>query len=72
MEYVVVKALEDGVNVSSIVSAEATPVLNERLDEGEIFLLLLDEDYRGIRIRGKVEVDTIHGKVIGESKILFH
>ena len=72
MEYVIVKALEDGVNVSSIVSAEATPVLNERLDEGEIFLLLLDEEYLGIRIRGKVEVDTIHGKVIGESKILFH
>ena len=71
MEYVVIKALEDGVNVLSIISNEGVPVLNERLDEGEIFLLLLSEGYLGIRIRGKAEIDTVHGKVVGESKILF-
>jgi len=71
MEYVVIKALEDGVNVLSIISNEGVPVLNERLDEGEIFLLMLSEGYLGVRIRGKAEIDTTHGKVIGESKILF-
>lgn len=72
MEYVLVKALEDGVNVSSIVSNEAGPVLNERLDEGEVFLLTLRDEYLGIRMRGKVEVHTVHGILTGESKILFH
>ena len=72
MDYVIVKALEDGVNVSSIVSNDTTPVMNERLDEGEVLLLMLNEDYLGIRIRGKAEVDTVHGKIKGESKILFH
>jgi transcription attenuation protein (tryptophan RNA-binding attenuator protein) len=72
MEYVVIKALEDGVNVLSITSNEGAPVLNERLDEGEIFLLILNADYLGIRIRGKAEVDTVHGKATGDSKILFH
>ena len=71
MEYVVIKALEDGVNVLSIISNEGVPVLNERLDEGEVFLLQLTEGYLGIRIRGKAEIDTVHGKVFGESKILF-
>jgi transcription attenuation protein (tryptophan RNA-binding attenuator protein) len=72
MDYVIIKALEDGVNVSSIISDESAPVLNERLDKGEVFLLILDDDYLGIRIRGKAEIDTVHGKVTGESKILFH
>ena len=71
MEYVLVKALEDGVNVSSVVSNERAPVLNERLDAGEVFILTLCEEYLGIRVRGKAEVYTAHGKVIGESQILF-
>jgi len=72
IEYVVVKALEDGVNISSVVSSDGIPVLNERLDEGEIFLLVISDNYLGVRIRGKAEVDTVLGKAIGESRILFH
>ena len=71
MEYVVIKALEDGVSVLSIMSTEGSPVLNERLDKGELFLLQLADGYLGIRIRGKAELDTVHGHVSGESKILF-
>ncbi len=71
MEYIVIKAMEDGVSVLSIMSNEGSPVLNERLDEGEIFILLLSEGYLGIRIRGKAEVDSVHGKAVGESNILF-
>ena len=72
LEYVVIKALEDGVNISSVISNDGIPVLNERLDEGEIFLLVISENYLGVRIRGKAEIDTALGKVIGESRILFH
>jgi hypothetical protein len=72
MEYIVVKALEDGVNVSSIVSNESAPVLNERMDTGEVLVLTFSNNYLGIRVRGKTEVTTVHGTVIGESKILFH
>ncbi len=72
MEYILVKAMEDGVNVSSIVLNEVSPVLNERLDEGEVLLLALREEYLGVRVRGKAEVHTVHGTVIGESQILFH
>ncbi len=47
------------------------PILNERLDEGEIFLLMVKNEFLGYRIRGKAQVNTVHGKVDGESKILF-
>jgi transcription attenuation protein (tryptophan RNA-binding attenuator protein) len=71
MEYIVIKAQEDGLNVLSIDSNEGGPVVNERLDEGEVLILPLRESYLGLRIRGKAEVDTVHGKVYGASKILF-
>ncbi len=71
MEYIVIKALEDGLNVLSIDSSEGKPVVNERLDEGELLILPLKENYLGLRIRGKAEVNTVHGKTYGSSKILF-
>ncbi len=63
-EYVVVKALEDGVTIIGLTRGKETKFNHtEKLDNGEILVAQFTEHTSAIKIRGKVEVLTKHGSV---------
>jgi transcription attenuation protein (tryptophan RNA-binding attenuator protein) len=65
-EYLVVKALEDGVTIIGLTRGKDTKFHHtEKLDRGEIMVFQFTEHTSAIKIRGHAEVLTKHGKVIG-------
>jgi transcription attenuation protein (tryptophan RNA-binding attenuator protein) len=63
-EYVVVKALEDGVTIIGLTRGKETKFNHtEKLDKGEILVAQFTEHTSAIKIRGKAEVLTKHGSV---------
>ncbi|MBZ4686752.1 MAG: hypothetical protein PWQ96_1021 [Clostridia bacterium] len=64
-EYVMIKALENGVTIIGLTRGENTKFHHsEKLDKGEIMLAQFTEHTSAIKIRGKAEVYSKHGKVI--------
>lgn len=64
-EYVVIKALENGVNVMGLTSGGSTRFHHtEKLDAGEVFIAQFTENTTAMKINGKAEISTKHGKVI--------
>ena len=65
-EYLVVKALEDGVTIIGLTRGKDTKFHHtEKLDRGEIMVFQFTEHTSAIKIRGHAEVLTKHGTVIG-------
>lgn len=63
-EYVVVKALENGVTIIGLTRGRDTKFHHsEKLDKGEIMIAQFTEHTSAIKIRGKAEVMTKHGSV---------
>ncbi|MDD4170372.1 MAG: trp RNA-binding attenuation protein MtrB [Desulfotomaculaceae bacterium] len=63
-EYVVIKALENGVNIIGLTRGKDTRFHHsEKLDEGEIMIAQFTEHTSAIKIRGKVELLTKHGQI---------
>lgn len=63
-EYVVIKALENGVSIIGLTRGKDTRFHHsEKLDEGEIMIAQFTEHTSAIKIRGKVEVLTKHGQI---------
>lgn len=63
-EYVVVKALEDGVNIIGLTRGDATRFHHsEKLDKGEVMVAQFTENTSAIKVRGKAEIYTRHGMV---------
>ncbi|MFW6238307.1 MAG: trp RNA-binding attenuation protein MtrB [Halanaerobiales bacterium] len=63
-DYVVVKALEDGVTIIGLTRGEDTRFNHtEKLDRGEVLMAQFTEHTSAIKIRGKAEVKTKHGEV---------
>lgn len=61
-EYVVIKALENGVTIIGLTRGRDTKFHHsEKLDKGEIMIAQFTEHTSAIKIRGKVEVLTRHG-----------
>lgn len=68
-EYVVVKALEDGVSIIGLTRGDATRFHHsEKLDKGEVMIAQFTENTSAIKIRGKAEIYTRHGIVVSEKK----
>lgn len=66
-EYVAVKALEDGVNIIGLTSGKDTKFHHtEKLNKGEVFLAQFTSDTTAIKIHGKAEIYTKHGKVMSD------
>ncbi len=66
-EYVVIKALENGVNIIGLTSGKDTKFHHtEKLDKGEIFLAEFTEVTTAMKIKGNAEVYTKHGKIMAE------
>jgi len=63
-EYVVIKALEDGVTIIGLTRGKDTKFHHtEKLDKGEVMIAQFTEHTSAIKIRGRAEVLTRHGKV---------
>lgn len=63
-EYVVIKALENGVTIIGLTRGKDTRFHHsEKLDKGEIMIAQFTEHTSAIKIRGKVELLTKHGRL---------
>jgi transcription attenuation protein (tryptophan RNA-binding attenuator protein) len=63
-EYIIVKALEDGVSIIGLTRGESTKFHhNEKLDRGEVMIAQFTQHTSAIKIRGAAEILTSHGKV---------
>lgn len=63
-EYVVIKALEDGVNIIGLTRGKDTKLHHtEKLDEGEVLLAQFTENTSAIKIRGKSVIYCRHGEI---------
>jgi transcription attenuation protein (tryptophan RNA-binding attenuator protein) len=61
-DYVVVRSLEDGLNIIGLTRGKDTKFHHtEKLDAGEIMLFQFTEHTSAIKIRGKAEIYTKHG-----------
>lgn len=62
-EYIVIKALENGVTIIGLTRGKDTRFHHtEKLDKGELMIAQFTEHTSAIKIRGKVELLTKHGK----------
>ena len=63
-EYVVVKALENGVTIIGLTRGRDTKFHHsEKLDKGEIMIAQFTEHTSAIKVRGRAEVLTRHGRI---------
>ena len=63
-EYIVVKALEDGVNFIGLTRGRDTKFHHtEKLDSGEVIIAQFTENTSAIKIRGSAEILTAHGVI---------
>lgn len=68
-EYIVIKALENGVNIIGLTSGRDTKLHHtEKLDKGEIFIAQFTENTTAIKINGKAEVYTKHGRIESDQR----
>lgn len=66
-DYIAVKALENGVNIIGLTSGRDTKFHHtEKLDKGELFIAQFTEVTTAIKIKGKAEVYTKHGKIMSD------
>ncbi len=67
-DYIVIKALEDGVNIIGLTRGKDTRFHHtEKLDSGEAYIAQFTETTSAIKVRGKCKLYTKHGIVdVGE------
>lgn len=63
-DYVVVKALENGVNLIGMTRGRDTRLLHtEKLDAGEVIVAQFTENTSAMKIRGKARIYTAYGVI---------
>ena len=63
-EYVVIKAKENGVTIIGLTRGKDTKFHHsEKLDKGEVMIAQFTEHTSAIKIRGRAEIFTKHGKL---------
>lgn len=68
-DYVVIKAIEDGVNVIGLTRGSDTRFHHlEKLDKGEVMIAQFTEHTSAIKIRGQAKIITSYGEIESESK----
>ncbi len=61
-DYIVIKALEDGVNIIGMTRGRDTRFHHtEKLDNGEVMIAQFTENTSAVKIRGKAQVNTAYG-----------
>jgi transcription attenuation protein (tryptophan RNA-binding attenuator protein) len=68
-EYVVIKAIDDGVSVIGLTRGTDTRFHHsEKLDKGEVLIAQFTEHTSAIKIRGQAKILTQYGEVESEHK----
>ncbi|MGE5370900.1 MAG: trp RNA-binding attenuation protein MtrB [Solirubrobacterales bacterium] len=68
-EYVVIKALENGVTIIGLTRGKDTRFHHsEKLDKGELMIAQFTEHTSAIKIRGRAELLTRHGRVVSDGE----
>lgn len=63
-DYIVIKALQDGVTIIGLTRGEQTRFHHtEKLDKGEVMLAQFTVHTSAIKVRGRAELLTKHGRV---------
>jgi transcription attenuation protein (tryptophan RNA-binding attenuator protein) len=63
-DFIIIKALENGVNVIGLTRGESTRFHHsEKLDRGEIMIAQFTEHTSAIKVRGKAIVQTSNGTI---------
>ena len=63
-EYVVIKALENGVSITGLTSGRDTKFLHtEILNKGEVFIAQFTDMTSAMTIKGNAEILTKHGNI---------
>lgn len=63
-DFVVIKALQDGVTIIGLTRGQQTRFHHtEKLDRGEVMLAQFTAHTSAIKIRGRAEIITKHGRV---------
>jgi transcription attenuation protein (tryptophan RNA-binding attenuator protein) len=63
-DYVIIKALEDGVNIIGMTRGRDTKFHHtEKLDSGEVMIAQFTENTSAIKIRGKAQIVSAYGTV---------
>ncbi|GIN21052.1 MAG TPA: trp RNA-binding attenuation protein MtrB [Bacillus bacterium] len=66
-EYVVIKAIENGVNVMGLTRGTDTRFHHaEKLDQGEVLIAQFTEHTSAIKVRGNAKIFTAFGEVDSE------
>ena len=64
-DFIVVKALENGVNLIGMTRGKDTRLLHtEKLDAGEVIIAQFTQNTSAMKIRGRAEIHTKHGVVV--------
>jgi transcription attenuation protein (tryptophan RNA-binding attenuator protein) len=68
-EFVVIKAIDDGVNVIGLTRGSDTKFHHsEKLDKGEVLIAQFTEHTSAIKIRGNAKIMTQFGEIESEMK----
>lgn len=68
-DFVVIKAVEDGVNVIGLTRGSDTKFHHsEKLDKGEVLIAQFTEHTSAIKIRGNAKILTQYGEIESEMK----
>ncbi len=64
-DYIVIKALENGVNIMGLTRGRDTKFHHtEILDKGQVYIAEFTEITSAMKIKGKAEIYTCHGKIV--------
>ncbi|GLI83685.1 MULTISPECIES: trp RNA-binding attenuation protein MtrB [Rossellomorea] len=68
-DYIVIKAIEDGVNVIGLTRGTDTRFHHsEKLDKGEVMIAQFTDHTSAIKIRGKASIQTAYGEMESDSR----
>lgn len=64
-EYLIIKALEDGVSVIGMTRGRDTRFHHtEKLDHGEVIIVQFTENTSAVKVKGKAQILTKHGSLM--------
>ena len=64
-DYIVIRALENGVNLIGMTRGRDTRLLHtEKLDAGEVIIAQFTDNTSAMKIRGRAEILTRHGRIL--------
>lgn len=67
-DYIIIKALENGVNIIGLTRGKDTKFHHtERLEKGQVYVAQFTEVTSAMKICGKAEVYTKHGMVLSDN-----